>query len=123
MKSLEKDGYKVIGDYLIARDGIELLSKLNHMPVAYRSTIVIQQQAVEVPQLGGETGQLIEDDVHKSIKYSLWASTPNGNKKLNAGYQEAQEKSGDCRVHAVLYKFCASYSKDSFLRSLFNILV
>lgn len=39
-----------------------------------------------------------EDDVHKSIKYSVWASTPNGNKKLDAGYQEAQEKSGDCPV-------------------------
>ncbi|PIA34712.1 hypothetical protein AQUCO_03700175v1 [Aquilegia coerulea] len=39
-----------------------------------------------------------EDDVHKSIKYSVWASTPNGNKNLNAGYQESQEKSGDCPV-------------------------
>ncbi|XP_042517804.1 YTH domain-containing protein ECT4-like [Macadamia integrifolia] len=37
-----------------------------------------------------------EDDVHKSIKYGVWASTPNGNKKLDAGYQEAQEKSGGC---------------------------
>ncbi|KMZ63795.1 hypothetical protein ZOSMA_39G00650 [Zostera marina] len=35
-----------------------------------------------------------EDDIHKSIKYNVWASTPNGNKKLDAGYQEAQEKSG-----------------------------
>ncbi|MED6158380.1 hypothetical protein PIB30_032239 [Stylosanthes scabra] len=34
-----------------------------------------------------------EDDVHKSIKYSVWASTPNGNKKLDAAYQEAKEKS------------------------------
>ncbi|KAK9169478.1 hypothetical protein Syun_001618 [Stephania yunnanensis] len=39
-----------------------------------------------------------EDDIHKSIKYSVWASTPNGNKKLDGGYQEAQEKSGDCPV-------------------------
>ncbi|KAF8398599.1 hypothetical protein HHK36_017530 [Tetracentron sinense] len=39
-----------------------------------------------------------EDDVHKSIKYSVWASTPNGNKKLDAGYKEAQEKSGGCPV-------------------------
>lgn len=35
-----------------------------------------------------------EDDVHKSIKYNVWASTPNGNKKLNAAYQVAQERSG-----------------------------
>lgn len=33
-----------------------------------------------------------EDDVHKSIKYNVWASTPNGNKKLDAAYQEAQQK-------------------------------
>ncbi|KAK9123416.1 hypothetical protein Sjap_013018 [Stephania japonica] len=39
-----------------------------------------------------------EDDIHKSIKYSVWASTPNGNKKLDDGYQEAQEKSGGCPV-------------------------
>lgn len=39
-----------------------------------------------------------EDDVHKSIKYSVWASTPNGNKKLDAAYQEALEKPGDCPV-------------------------
>ncbi|KAG9452028.1 hypothetical protein H6P81_004932 [Aristolochia fimbriata] len=39
-----------------------------------------------------------EDDIHKSIKYSVWASTPSGNKKLDAAYQEAQQKSGDCPV-------------------------
>lgn len=39
-----------------------------------------------------------EDDVHKSIKYNVWASTPNGNKKLDAAYQEAQQRSGGCRV-------------------------
>lgn len=39
-----------------------------------------------------------EDDVHKSIKYNVWASTPNGNKKLHAAYQEAQEKPGGCPV-------------------------
>lgn len=33
-----------------------------------------------------------EDDVHKSIKYNVWTSTPNGNKKLNSAYQEAQER-------------------------------
>ncbi|GFQ07265.1 2-oxoisovalerate dehydrogenase subunit beta 1 mitochondrial [Phtheirospermum japonicum] len=30
-----------------------------------------------------------EDDVHKSIKYNIWASTPNGNKKLDAAYQSS----------------------------------
>lgn len=36
-----------------------------------------------------------EDNVHKSIKYSVWASTPLGNRKLDAAYQEAKESSGD----------------------------
>ncbi|CAN4123256.1 unnamed protein product [Withania somnifera] len=39
-----------------------------------------------------------EDDVHKSIKYNVWSSTPNGNKKLDTAYQEAQQKSGGCPV-------------------------
>ncbi|GMI88803.1 evolutionarily conserved C-terminal region 2 [Hibiscus trionum] len=33
-----------------------------------------------------------EDDVHKSIKYNVWASTPNGNKKLDAAFRGANEK-------------------------------
>ncbi|KAL4354527.1 hypothetical protein GQ457_06G020100 [Hibiscus cannabinus] len=39
-----------------------------------------------------------EDDVHKSIKYNVWASTSNGNKKLDAAYREAKEKSDGCPV-------------------------
>ncbi|KAM0065894.1 putative YTH domain-containing protein [Helianthus debilis subsp. tardiflorus] len=31
-----------------------------------------------------------EDDVHKSVKYNVWSSTQNGNKKLDAAYQESQ---------------------------------
>ncbi|KAF8719712.1 hypothetical protein HU200_024463 [Digitaria exilis] len=31
-----------------------------------------------------------EDDIHKGIKYNVWASTPNGNNKLDAAYNEAQ---------------------------------
>ncbi|XP_010257810.1 PREDICTED: YTH domain-containing family protein 2-like [Nelumbo nucifera] len=43
-------------------------------------------------------GQPKPDDVHKSIKYNVWASTPNGNKKLDVAYQEAQEKPDGCPV-------------------------
>lgn len=39
-----------------------------------------------------------EDDIHKSIKYNVWASTQNGNKKLDAAFQEAQQKPGGCPV-------------------------
>ncbi|KAJ0256162.1 YTH domain-containing protein [Hirschfeldia incana] len=41
-----------------------------------------------------------EDDIHKSIKYNVWSSTPNGNKKLNAAYNEAKEKSS-CPVFLI----------------------
>ncbi|KAG2691228.1 hypothetical protein I3843_08G000500 [Carya illinoinensis] len=39
-----------------------------------------------------------EDNVHKSVKYNVWASTPHGNKKLNAAYHEAKEMKGNCPV-------------------------
>ncbi|XP_058722841.1 YTH domain-containing protein ECT4-like isoform X2 [Vicia villosa] len=43
-----------------------------------------------------------EDDVHKSIKYDVWASTPNGNKRLDNAFQDAQnrmeEKGSKCPV-------------------------
>ncbi|XVF85274.1 hypothetical protein PTKIN_Ptkin17bG0104800 [Pterospermum kingtungense] len=35
-----------------------------------------------------------EDNVHKSIKYGVWASTPIGNKKLDTAYHEAKAKQG-----------------------------
>ncbi|TYH29702.1 hypothetical protein ES288_A01G033700v1 [Gossypium darwinii] len=31
-----------------------------------------------------------EDDVHKSMKYNVWSSTPHGNKKLDSAFEDAQ---------------------------------
>ncbi|KAK8477925.1 hypothetical protein V6N11_014336 [Hibiscus sabdariffa] len=39
-----------------------------------------------------------EDDVHKSIKYNVWASTSTGNKKLDAAFHEVKEKPDSCPV-------------------------
>ncbi|XP_008789609.1 YTH domain-containing protein ECT4-like isoform X1 [Phoenix dactylifera] len=39
-----------------------------------------------------------EDNVHKSIKYEVWASTANGNRKLDSAYHEAKEKDNPCPV-------------------------
>ncbi|XP_035820779.1 uncharacterized protein [Zea mays] len=39
-----------------------------------------------------------EDHIHKSIKYNVWASTPRGNRKLNAGYHEAKAKEDHCPI-------------------------
>jgi hypothetical protein len=32
-----------------------------------------------------------EDDVHKSIKYNVWSSTPHGNKKLHSAFEYAHK--------------------------------
>ncbi|KAG0470325.1 hypothetical protein HPP92_017025 [Vanilla planifolia] len=34
-----------------------------------------------------------EDDVHKSIKYCVWSSTPSGNKRLDSAFDEARKSS------------------------------
>ncbi|CAN1340526.1 YTH domain-containing protein ECT2 [Linum perenne] len=39
-----------------------------------------------------------EDNVHKSMKYGVWASTPHGNKKLDAAYTKAKETDLKCPV-------------------------
>lgn len=43
-----------------------------------------------------------EDDVHKSIKYDVWSSTPSGNKKLNEAFHDAEarsrEKGNNCPI-------------------------
>lgn len=39
-----------------------------------------------------------EDDLHKSVKYNVWASTPNGNKKLDSAYKEAQGRDAACPI-------------------------
>ncbi|CAN6911654.1 unnamed protein product [Brassica oleracea] len=39
-----------------------------------------------------------EDDIHKSIKYNVWSSTSNGNKKLNTAYNEAAGDKSSCPV-------------------------
>ncbi|KAG9449379.1 hypothetical protein H6P81_009344 [Aristolochia fimbriata] len=39
-----------------------------------------------------------EDNVHKSIKYGVWASTANGNRRLDAAYREAKEKDPSCPI-------------------------
>ncbi|XP_024385834.1 YTH domain-containing protein ECT4 isoform X2 [Physcomitrium patens] len=52
-----------------------------------------------------------EDDVHKSIKYNVWASTPVGNKRLDAAYLEALAKSnGDTKSFPVFLFFSVNAS-------------
>ncbi|KAJ7980447.1 YTH domain family protein 2 [Quillaja saponaria] len=52
-----------------------------------------------------------EDDVHKSIKYNVWSSTPHGNKKLNSAYEDAQKRAaGKSRGFPVFLFFSVNAS-------------
>lgn len=57
-----------------------------------------------------------EDDVHKSIKYNVWSSTPHGNKKLQSVYEDAKRiaggKPGGCPIF--LFFSVSSYRADLF---------
>ncbi|KAG0491881.1 hypothetical protein HPP92_005279 [Vanilla planifolia] len=46
-----------------------------------------------------------EDDIHKSIKYGVWASTPNGNRRLDIAFQVAREKVAEkgCKCPVFLF--------------------
>lgn len=55
-----------------------------------------------------------EDDVHQSIKYSVWASTPNGNKRLDGAYQEAQKISGENNKGCPVFLFFSVNASGQF---------
>lgn len=44
-----------------------------------------------------------EDDVHRSIKYSIWCSTERGNKKLDMAFRDQQTRNGDQRPIYLFY--------------------
>ncbi|CAH2038444.1 unnamed protein product [Thlaspi arvense] len=53
-----------------------------------------------------------EDDVHKSIKYSVWSSTSNGNKKLDAAFRDAETKtSKDGKKRPIFLFFSVNASR------------
>ena len=57
-----------------------------------------------------------EDDIHKSIKYNVWASTPNGNRRLDNAFQYAQEKMSEKGSKCPVFLFF------SVSQSIFSIL-
>jgi YTH domain-containing family protein len=57
-----------------------------------------------------------EDDAHKSIKYGVWSSTPNGNRRLDAAYMDAQRgSSGNSKGCPVFLFFSVFPFTPSFL--------
>ncbi|KAI3964498.1 hypothetical protein MKW92_005008 [Papaver armeniacum] len=55
-----------------------------------------------------------EDDIHKSIKYNVWASTPNGNKRLDSAYQDAQERMGAKKSNCPVFLFFSVNASGQF---------
>lgn len=46
-----------------------------------------------------------EDDIHKCIKYNVWSSTPNGNKKLDSAFREADAKTREAGKKCPVFLF------------------
>ncbi|XP_065022471.1 YTH domain-containing protein ECT2-like isoform X2 [Musa acuminata AAA Group] len=55
-----------------------------------------------------------EDDIHKSIKYNVWASTPNGNKRLDNAFQVAQEKMAEKNSKCPVFLFFSVNASGQF---------
>ncbi|KAK7303636.1 hypothetical protein RJT34_14547 [Clitoria ternatea] len=55
-----------------------------------------------------------EDDVHKSIKYNVWSSTPHGNKKLENAYEEAKKIAAEKCVACPIFLFFSVNASGQF---------
>ncbi|KAJ9174726.1 hypothetical protein P3X46_013340 [Hevea brasiliensis] len=56
-----------------------------------------------------------EDDIHKSVKYDVWASTPNGNKKLDAAFRDAEQRSGGTGTKCPIFLFFSVNGSGQFV--------
>ncbi|XP_072995310.1 YTH domain-containing protein ECT4-like [Typha latifolia] len=55
-----------------------------------------------------------EDDIHKSIKYNVWASTPNGNKRLDHAFKVAQQKTAEKGAKCPVFLFFSVNASGQF---------
>ncbi|GAA0160504.1 RNA metabolism protein [Lithospermum erythrorhizon] len=56
-----------------------------------------------------------EDDIHKCIKYDVWSSTRNGNKKLDAAFRDADAKSSESGAKCPVFLFFSVNGSGQFL--------
>ncbi|KAH6805762.1 evolutionarily conserved C-terminal region 11 [Perilla frutescens var. frutescens] len=56
-----------------------------------------------------------EDDVHKCIKYDVWSSTPNGNRKLDAAFREADAKMRETGKKCPVFLFFSVNGSGQFI--------
>lgn len=77
------------------------------------SPVTISKNAYNLPDFVTKYEQALffviksysEDDIHKSIKYNVWASTPNGNKRLDNAYRLAQERMAEKGTKCPVFLF------------------
>uniref|UniRef100_A0A5B6ZBB6 YTH domain-containing family protein n=1 Tax=Davidia involucrata TaxID=16924 RepID=A0A5B6ZBB6_DAVIN len=56
-----------------------------------------------------------EDDIHKCIKYDVWSSTPNGNKKLDAAFHDAEAKTSETGTKCPIFLFFSVNGSGQFV--------
>ncbi|CAI9101555.1 OLC1v1038909C5 [Oldenlandia corymbosa var. corymbosa] len=56
-----------------------------------------------------------EDDIHKCVKYDVWSSTPNGNKKLDAAFREAEAKASETGTKCPIFLFFSVNASGQFV--------
>ncbi|XVE48559.1 hypothetical protein DITRI_Ditri01bG0011400 [Diplodiscus trichospermus] len=56
-----------------------------------------------------------EDDVHKSMKYDVWSSTPNGNRKLDAAFHEAEARESETGTKCPIFLFFSVNGSGQFV--------
>ncbi|KAK6915932.1 YTH domain [Dillenia turbinata] len=56
-----------------------------------------------------------EDDIHKSIKYDVWSSTVNGNKKLDAAFHDSEIKKRETGTRHPIFLFYSVNASGQFV--------
>ncbi|XVF00573.1 hypothetical protein REPUB_Repub04eG0011900 [Reevesia pubescens] len=56
-----------------------------------------------------------EDDVHKSMKFDVWSSTVNGNRKLDAAFHEAEARESETGTKSPIFLFFSVNGSGQFV--------
>ncbi|WOG88276.1 hypothetical protein DCAR_0207511 [Daucus carota subsp. sativus] len=56
-----------------------------------------------------------EDNVHKSVKYNVWSSTPDGNKKLDAAFRDKMAKTSEAGIECPIFLFFSVNGSGQFV--------
>ncbi|GJN18074.1 hypothetical protein PR202_gb05194 [Eleusine coracana subsp. coracana] len=107
---------------LIPRDAVSGLSSAGDANDCTASPVAISINAYNLPDFVTKYEQALffviksysEDDIHKSIKYNVWASTPNGNKRLDNAYRLAQERMAERGTKCPVFLFFSVNASGQF---------